>query len=153
MMQVSAITFTSNTQKSKDRKDAGQEVVKDGGAVAAVAGGTKAAKSGLNTYTQGVKRGMHVATQTTNSARNITAKSTTLWGRVCQNAKFARESVLQWGAQFKNLRYIRPLVENPVFRACAGGCGYAFGAIALLSGISDIYDTVLLYKQKLEKIN
>ena len=140
---ISAITFTSNTSDDK-RKKAEKDVVTGGGAVAATTAATrgKAAKSGFDMFASSkeVAQGMKNVTNATKEAQAVTKKTMTLWGKVCENAKWAKNAVLNWGAKFKNLKYVKPLVESRVFRGCAGALGYGFGAITMISGLADIFN-------------
>ena len=77
-------------------------------------------------------------TQTTKTASVVANQSKSLWVKVVENAKWAKNSILNWGSKFKNLKYIKPLVESRLFRAGAGALGYGFGFVTLASGISDI---------------
>lgn len=140
MLPISAVTFTANEDKRK--KDAEKKAVQGGGAVAATAAATntKAARSGFDMFASSKKvtQGMQAVTSTTKGVQTVTKKSMTLWGRVCENAKWAKGAILNWGAKFKNLKYIKPLIESRAFRCCAGTLGYGFGLVTMISGMADI---------------
>jgi hypothetical protein len=137
MIRVSAVTFTANNDDK--RKDTEKKVVTGGGAAAA-AGATVTRRPGFDMFksSQKLTQGMNKVTSTVNNAQNVVKKSTTLWGRVCENAKWAKGAILNWGAKFKNMKYVRPLIENPAFRFCAGSLGVAFGLITMISGLADV---------------
>ena len=138
-MKISAVTFTANEDK---RKDAEKKAVTGGGAIAATTAATrgKAARSDFDMFASSKKlaNGMQTVTQTAKNAKTVAKKSMTLWGKVCENAKWAKKAVMNWGTKFKSLKYIRPLVESKIFRGCAGVLGYGFGIVTLISGISNI---------------
>lgn len=134
------IAFTSSEQDKK--RDAEKKVVTGGGAVAATATATRAraARSGFDMFASSkeVAKGMKTVTGTAKTVNQTLKQTTSLWGKVCENAKWAKNAVLSWGSKFKNMKHIRPLVENPVFRGAAGFLGYGFGLVTLISGCSDI---------------
>lgn len=129
-------------ERTKEQKDAEKKVVTGGGAVAATtaAAKSKAMKSGVDIFSSSKKAaaGMKNITNTAKTAKAVTKQTSTLWSKVCENAKWAKNSIIKWGAKFQNSRFIRPLVQNRVFRGCAGALGYGFGVITLISGLSDI---------------
>ncbi len=147
-MQVSfndKIAYTSNPEqssRSKERKEAEKKAVTGGGAIAATtaAARTKAAKSGFDMFSSAKKasEGMKVVTETTKTAANVAKKTKGLWAKVAENARWAKNAVLNWGSKFKNMRFIKPIVNSPVFRGAAGALGYGFGLVTLISGLSDI---------------
>lgn len=117
-------------ERTQKQKDAEKQVVTGGGALAA----TKAAKSGVDKFTKAGK----VATETIKTTKETVKQAKGLWGKVVSSAKWATDSIMNWGSKFKNLKFVKPLVESKAFRYCAGGLGYAFGAVTLISGLSDI---------------
>lgn len=141
---ISAITFTSNMATDDKRKKAEKDIVTGGGAVAATTAATssKAARSGFNMFASSkqVTQGMKNITDATKEAQAVTKKSMSLWKKVCENAKWAKGAILNWGSKFKSLKYVKPLVESRVFRGCAGVLGYGFGAITMISGLADIFN-------------
>ncbi len=137
------ITFTSAQQSLKPDKDKDTEkkVVTGGGAIAATttAAKARAAKSfDVFNSAKEVSKGMKGFTESTKTINNVAKQSNSLWRKVSENAKWATKSILNWGTKFKNMKYIKPLVESKVFRAGAGALGYVFGFVTLASGISDI---------------
>lgn len=137
------ISYTSNHETSQqNKKDAEKKVVTGGGAVAAATATarTRAARSGFNMFNSAkkVSRGMHNVTQTTKVATNVAKQTKSLWAKVAENARWAKNTVLTWGDKFKNLKYIRPIIKSPLFRGVAGALGYGFGFVTLISGLSDI---------------
>jgi hypothetical protein len=138
----SNISFCANKDGEQKRKDAEKKVVTGGGAVAATAAAsnTKAAKSGFDMFNSSKKltQGMQTVTTSARAANETVKKTTTLWSKVCENARWAKKSVLKWGDNLKNMRYIKPLIESAAFRGVAGFLGYGFGLITLISGCSDI---------------
>ncbi len=137
------LTFTSNQQTadSGKNKDAEKKVVTGGGAIAATTSAAKArAAKSFDVFNSAskVSKGMKGFTQTTKTASVVANQSKSLWVKVVENAKWAKNSILNWGSKFKNLKYIKPLVESRLFRAGAGALGYGFGFVTLASGISDI---------------
>ncbi len=138
------IAYTSNPQTSKeqDKKEAEKKVVTGGGAVAAATATAraKAAKSGFDMFnsTKKVSQGMKGVTETTKTAANVAKQTKGLWAKVCENAKWAKDAVLNWGSRFKNMKLIKPIVKSPLFKGVAGFLGYGFGIVTLISGLSDI---------------
>ncbi len=137
---VQQISFTSSEQDKK--RDAEKKVVTGGGAVAATATATraKAAKSGFDMFASSkeVARGMKNVTGTAKTVNQTVKQTTSLWGKVCENARWAKDAILNWGSKFKNMKMIKPLIESKLFRGCAGALGYGFGLVTLISGCSDI---------------
>ena len=139
------ITFTaapSYTGSDKDKKDAEKKVVTGGGAIAATtaAARTKAVKSGFDMFDSAPKisKGMTGLTETTKTAVGVAKKTKGLNQKVAQNAKWAKNAILNWGNNLKKMKYIKPLVESKIFRGCAGALGYGFGFVTFISGLSDI---------------
>lgn len=85
-----------------------------------------------------VAQGMKNVTGTARTVGDTVKKTTSLWAKVCENAKWAKNAVINWGAKFKNLKYIKPLVTSKPFAFMAGALGYGFGLVTLISGCSDI---------------
>ena len=138
-LNTAKISFGTSDEK---KREAEKKVVTGGGAVAAATTATraKAARSGFDMFASSkeVARGMKTVTGTAKAVNNTVKQTTSLWGKVCENAKWAKIAILKWGAKFQNSRYIRPLIENRLFRGCAGALGYGFGLVTLISGCSDI---------------
>ena len=130
-LKLNTISFTSQYPQNRD-KDAEKKIVTGGGAIAATtaAAQARATRSGL----QMVKN----ATQITKTAGKVAKEGTTLWAKVCQNAKWAKDAIIGWGSKFKNLKFVKPIIESKAFRGCAGALGYGFGLVTLISGCSDI---------------
>ena len=85
-----------------------------------------------------VSKGMKGLTETTRTATDVAKKSKGLFAKVAENARWAKNAILNWGTKFKSMKYVKPLVESKIFRAGAGALGYGFGFITLISGVSDI---------------
>lgn len=140
-VSLNTITFTGN-ERTPERKEAEKKVVTGGGAVAATASVTnlKATKSGVDMFasTGKISRGMSTVTNTTKTASNVAKQTKSLWAKVGENARWAKDAILNWGTKFRNMKMIKPLVESRAFRGCAGFLGYGFGAVTLISGLSDI---------------
>ncbi len=139
------IAYTSNPEqsnRSKERKDAEKKAVTGGGAIAATtaAARTKAAKSGFDMFNSAKKasQGLKAVKETTKTAANVTKQTKGLWVKVAENARWAKDAILNWGAKFKNMRIIKPIVRSPLFRGAAAALGYGFGFVTLISGLSDI---------------
>ena len=139
------IAFTANpsTEKSdKDRRDAEKKVVTGGGAVAATATAAraKAAKSGFDMFESAskVSKGMKGVTTTAKVTNTVTKQSKGLWSKVAGNAKWAKNAIMNWGSKFKNMKFIKPLVNSKLFMKFAGFLGYGFGVVTLIAGMSDI---------------
>ncbi len=140
-VSLNTITFTGN-ERTPERKEAEKKVVTGGGAVAATASVTnlKATKSGVDMFasTGKISRGMSTVTNTTKTASNVAKQTKSLRAKVGENARWAKDAILNWGTKFRNMKMIKPLVESRAFRGCAGFLGYGFGAVTLISGLSDI---------------
>lgn len=140
-LNTASTTFTRR-ERTKEQKDAEKKVVTGGGALAATTGAAnlKATKSGIDMFasTGRISSGMSTVTHTTRTAGNIAKKTKGLWAKVAENARWAKDAVLNWGTKFRNMKLVKPLVESRVFRGCAGALGYGFGAVTLISGLSDI---------------
>ncbi len=138
------ITFTAQPANNieTDKKDAEKKVVTGGGAIAATtaAARTKAMKSGVDLFSTSEKaaKGIKGLTETTKAAAGVTQKSKGLWVKVAENAKWAKNAIMNWGTKFKNMKLVRPLVQSKAFKLAAGGLGYMFGFVTLVSGLSDI---------------
>ena len=131
------ITFTAqqpvnNNTENNDKRDAEKKVVTGGGAIAATtaAARAKAMKSGGDMYSS-TARGIKGFTETTKTAANVAKKTKSLWAKVAENAKWAKNAIL-------NAKYIRPIMKNKLVMGFAGALGYGFGFITLISGASDI---------------
>lgn len=140
-ISFNTITFTGR-ERTKKQKDAEKKVVTGGGAVAATASAAKlkATKSGFDMFASAgnVSRGMSTVTNTAKAARNVAKQSTGLWAKVCKNASWAKDAILNWGKNVKKMKFIKPLFESKLFRGCAGALGYGFGVITLIAGLADI---------------
>lgn len=139
---VKYISFMSKSEKDK-KNEAEKKVVTGGGAVAATASAaskSKAAKSGFNMFNSArtLNNGMQTVTKTAESAGVVVKKTTSLWGKVCENAKWAKNSIIEWGKNLKNAKCLKPLLTSSAFRGFAGLLGYGFGLVTLISGLSDI---------------
>ena len=137
------IAYTSNPEFSREnKKDAEKKVVTGGGAVAAATATvkTKAAKSGFDMFSSAkkVSKGMKGFTETTRTAANVAKQTKGLWAKVAENARWAKDAIMNWGSKFRNMKFIRPIVKSPLFRGAAGALGYGFGFVTLISGLSDI---------------
>ena len=137
------IAYTSNPETPReDKKEAEKKVVTGGGAVAAATttARARAAKSGFDMFSSAkkVSQGMKVVRETTKTTAYVEKKTKVLWAKVSENARWAKGAVMNWGAKFKNLRFISPIVKSPLFRGAAGALGYGFGFVTLISGLSDI---------------
>lgn len=139
------IAYTSNPEinnRNQERKEAEKKVVTGGGAVAATtaAARSKAAKSGFDMFSSAkkVSQGMRGVTDTTRTAVNVTKQTKGLWAKVAENARWAKNAILNWGSKFKNTRFIKPIIKSPLFKGAAGALGYGFGFVTLISGLSDI---------------
>lgn len=132
------VAFTSLpvTNRSQERKDAEKQVVTGGGALAATgaAANAKATKSGVGLFATGTKNIKDAA----KAAEQLTKETTSLMGKINKTAKWVKNSIIEWGGKFKDMKYIKPLINNRVFRFGAGVIGYGFGVITLISGLSDI---------------
>lgn len=135
------IEFTGK-KRTKEQKDAEKKVVTGGGAIAATASTArlKATKSGFDMFSSAgnVSKGMSTVTNTAKAAQNVAKQSTGLWAKVCKNARWAKNAILNWGTKFKDMRFVKPIIKSPVFRGIAGALGYGFGAITLIAGLADI---------------
>ena len=143
-MQVSfnTISFTGEKDAKEKRKEAEKKVVAGGGATAAAvsASRAKATKSAFDVFASSkkVSQGLQTVTNAGKTATEVAKKSSSLWTKVCENAKWAKNAIMDWGAKFKNMKYIKPLVNSKPFMMFAGALGYGFGLITLISGCSDI---------------
>lgn len=148
------IAFTGK-ERSQKQKDAEKKVVTGGGAIAATtsAAKLKSTKSGFDMFASAgkVSKGMSTVTNTAKTAQKVAKQSTSLWSKVCKNARWAKDAVLNWGTKFKNMRLIKPLVKSPVFKGIAGALGYGFGAITLIAGLADITKVTSDAIENLEK--
>lgn len=137
----SQVTY-SGRERTQERKDAEKKVVAGGGAIAATtaAANTKAAKSGFDMFTSAgkVSKGMKATTEAAKTATEVTKKTKGLWSKVVGGTKWATDAIMNWGAKFKNIKFIKPIVESSIFRYSAKGLGYGFGAVTFISGMSDI---------------
>lgn len=143
-LEKNNITFTSKKSKQKDKnKEAGKKVVTGGGAVVATASTlnrAKTARKGFDMFASAsrLSNGMTTITETSGAINTAAKKTYTLWGKVCENAKWLKTKIIKWADKFKNMKYIKPLLESKVFRFTAGAIGYIFGAMTLISGLTEI---------------
>lgn len=148
------ISYTPRPRTQK-QKDTEKKVVAGGGAIAATASvaNVKATKSGIDMFasTGKISRGMNTITETTRTARNVAKQSKGLWAKVGENAKWAKNAILNWGKTVRNSKFLKPFVNNKLFRGTAGFLGYGFGAVTLISGLSDIGKVATDVAEKLEK--
>jgi hypothetical protein len=139
---TSNIAFSQKNNFQDRKKDAEKKVVTGGGAVAATASAARlnATKSGIDMFasTGKVSRGLTTFTNTAKTATNTAKQTRSLWAKVCENAKWAKNAILNWGSNVKTMKMFKPLIESRVFRFGAGALGYGFGAVTLISGLSDI---------------
>ncbi len=143
-MQVTFSSRVSYTARNDNQKDAEKKVVTGGGAVAAVASAApatnlKAMKHGFGMFSSAkkVSKGMTTVTKT---AKTITKKSNTLWAKVGENARWVKNAIEKWskGEKIQGKKFLKPLVNNKIFKGCVGFLGYGFGVVTLISGLSDI---------------
>ena len=140
----SKIAYSANTQASgnKSKNDTKKDVVTGGGAIAATATTvrTRAARSGFDMFNSAkkVSEGMKGVTQATKATANVAKQTKSLWGKVVENAKWAKGEILSWGTRFKNVRFVKNIIKSPIFRGTASALGYGFGLVTLISGLSDI---------------
>lgn len=136
----SKIAFTSNQPiPHRKDKDSEKKVVTGGGAVAATTAAARArgAKSGFSMFNSAtnVSRGITTSAQI---ASNTAKRTQGLWAKVVENARWAKKAVLNWGATLQKSKFLKPLVNSKLFRFGAGTLGYGFGAVTMISGLSDI---------------
>lgn len=143
-MKIVANQPITYTARSKEQKDAEKKVVAGGGAIAAATSvaRTRAVKSSFDMFGSAKKITSGI-TSTTRMATQVTKKSTGLWAKIVKNAKWAKNAILKWGDQFKNTKWIKPVINSPLFKKCAGFLGYGFGAVTLISGLTDIANVAL----------
>lgn len=143
-MKIVANQQIPYTARTKEQKEAEKKVVAGGGAIAAATSvaRTKAVKSSFDMFGSAKKITSGI-TSTTRMASRVTKQSTGLWAKIVKNAKWAKDAILKWGDQFKNIKWVKPIVNSPVFKKCAGFLGYGFGAVTLISGLTDIANVAL----------
>ncbi len=128
------ISFTSNpAPQARNRdKDAEKKIVAGGGAIAA--------KSGFDMFASAskVSKGMKGVAGVAKTTTAVTKQTTGLWAKVVENAKWAKDAVLNWGAKVKGMKVLKPLVNSKLYKFGAGFFGYGFGFVTLISGLSDI---------------
>lgn len=141
------ITFntikTSYANRSQEQKDSEKKMVAGGGAAAAAvstARHAKTARTGFDVVSssRSLSNGMTAVSNTSQSAMNVVRKSSGLWSKVCENAKWLKGKIITWGETVKGMKYIKPILKSRAFKFAAGAAGYAFGAITLISGIGEI---------------
>lgn len=141
-MDVTLNPKVSYTSRSQERKDAEKKVVTGTGAVAAAtsAANVKATKSGFDMFTSASKitKGMKTSTEATKIIGETVQKSKGVWSRASEASKWVKDWIIKGGSKFKNVKFIKPLINNKAFKFCAGGVGYICGAATLVSGLSDI---------------
>jgi len=153
-LNTANIAFTGK-ERTKEQKDAEKKVVTGGGAVAATASAArlKATKSGFDMFasSKSVAQGMNTVTTTAKTASNVAKQTKGLWAKVAENTRWAKNAILNWGKNVRKMKFVKPFVENRVFRGCAGFLGYGFGAVTLISGLSDITKVASDAVEKLDK--
>ena len=134
-MQVSMRPEITYTNRSEERKDTEKKVITGGGA-AIVAG-----KKGVDRFTSAtskVSKGMKVTTEATKAVGEVAEKSKGLWAKAGKAARWCKDWILNGSSKYKSIKFLKPIIESKAFSLCAGGLGYAFGAVTLISGLSDI---------------
>lgn len=126
-----AKTADDNTDKKK--------VSKEEAAVAAGAtgGGIKAfsdANRKIHTATKNVKNGVELATETTNKAKGIL-------GKFAQNCKHYKNSIIQFGQNVTNSKYLKPILTSSVYKGFAGIAGGVTAGLVAISGIGEVTNT------------
>ncbi len=146
-MQVSLNSTTNykgfeQAAEQKNNKDTERKVVTGGGAVAAAAGAarTKAARSGFDMFNSArrASQGVRGVTETTRTTADVATKTKGLWAKVAENARWAKNAIMNWGDKFKKIGFINRIVKSKLFMKTAGALGYGFGLVTLISGLSDI---------------
>lgn len=122
------ISFTSNpAPQARNRdKDAEKKIVAGGGAIAA--------KSGFDMFASAskVSKGMKGVAGVAKTTTAVTKQTTGLWAKVVENAKWAKDAVLNWGAKVKGMKVLKPLVNSKLYKFGAGFLGYGFGFVTLI---------------------
>lgn len=126
----------------QERKDAEKKVVTGAGATAGAVQVSRT-KSAFNFFnsTKKAQQSLSFASNTMKEANMVAKKTTGLWAAVKANCSWARTSILSWGEQLKNLKYIKPLIASPIFKGVAGLAGLGFGLVTFISGASEIAKT------------
>lgn len=128
--------------RSQEQRDAEKKVVTGAGVTgAAVQMGRSKNAFSMFKSTQKLTQFSGNATKTVKTANLVAKKSTGLIAKVAENFNWAKGAVLKWGAQFKNLKYIKPLINSPIFKGVAGLAGFGFGLVTFISGASEIAKT------------
>ncbi len=143
-MKVMAVNSRINTYPSfcgendERNNELGKAAITSGGAVAGASAISKAknAKSAFGMFSS-AKNFNNV----TKIAANAGKKAEGIWPKVVKNAKWAKESILKWGAKFKESKYIAPIVKNRLFKGVASTLGFGFGIVTFLSCCADIGKT------------
>ena len=140
-MQVREIPIRYRN-RSQEQKDAEKKVVTGAGVTgAAVQMGRSKNAFAMFKSTQKLTQLSSSATNTARTVNMVAKRTTGLWAKVGENFKWAKGAVLKWGNQFKNLKYIKPIIESAAFKGVAGLAGIAFGIVTLISGVSEIAET------------
>ena len=141
MFNTVNIAFTGT--KKDEKKDAEKKIVTGTGATAAAAKAATTAKKSKSAFdvfesSKKLSQNLKTVSNTSKAVTDISTKSVGLWAKVKDSFKWARDSVLKWGAKFKNMKYVKPLVESPLFRGVASVLGFGFGVVTLISGGAEI---------------
>lgn len=130
-------------EKSQESKDAEKKIVAGGGVVAATASTVRKTQSRFDIFKSAgkVSKGMATTAELTATADKTAKQAKGLWGKVCENAKWAKNAIVQWGEKFVNMKYIKPLIHSKAFRFVAGILGYGFGIVTLIYGVNEIAET------------
>ena len=133
---------TRYRNRSQEQRDAEKKVVTGAGVTGAAVQVNKSKKAfDMFASSKKLTQFGNTVTNTAKTVNETVKKSTGLWAKVSENFKWAKGAVMNWGAKFKNLKYIKPLIESPIFRGIAGIAGFAFGLVTLISGVSEIAKT------------
>lgn len=145
---------TAYNQKPQEQKDAEKKVVAGGGAVAATVSTVNKAKKARALATVGdidkFSRGMTTATKASEAAVNAVKDTTTLWSKICNSAKWAKDAVMKWGDKFTNSRFIKPIIKSPVYKGFAGAIGLGIGLVTLIAGVAEIAKATVKPFEKLQ---
>ena len=125
--------------RSQEQRDAEKKVVTGAGVTGAAVQANRSKKA-FDMFASSKKLTQMSGTvaDTAKKVNMVAKQSTGLWAKVGENFKWAKGAVMKWGSQFKNLKYIKPIVESAPFRGVASLAGLGFGAVTFISGAAEI---------------
>jgi len=138
-MAIPAISVSFTGNEDQQRKVSATDV---GVGTGAAFGGVKYFKRFKNFGKAGDI--VQLSTETTKQikqAANATTQVKSLWGRMFENAKQYKQSIVNWAQKTAVAKWAKPIVESKAFAKVSGIIGGATAAFVFISGIGEMGET------------